>query len=110
MATANKRRRGLPIALALVAAAAVLALLFRQPIAGYTMTGAAVGARLACACRYVAGRGIEDCEKDFEPGMQMVFLSEDETARSVTAYVPLLASDTARFRPGYGCVLDPWES
>jgi hypothetical protein len=42
--------------------------------------------------------------------MELVFLSDDEVARSVTAYVPLLASDTARYREGFGCVLDPWEN
>jgi hypothetical protein len=83
--------------------------LYREPVAGYTSTGAAFGARTACSCRYIAGRSLEDCKKDFEPGMELVFLSDDEEARSVTAYVPLLASDTARYREGFGCVLDPWD-
>ena len=65
-------------------------------------------AKEACSCRYVAGRSLEDCKKDFEPGMQAVFLSDDPEARSVTAYVPLLASETARYRDGPGCLLDPW--
>jgi hypothetical protein len=41
--------------------------------------------------------------------MEVVFLSENEEERSVTAYVPLIASETARFREGYGCVLEPWD-
>ena len=114
MATAKRstapRRRIWPRA---VLAAAVLigalAWFYRAPIDGYTTTAAAFGARTACACRYVAGRSLEDCEKDFEPGMELVFLSEDEDARSVTARVPLLASDTARYRDGFGCVLEPWD-
>jgi hypothetical protein len=40
--------------------------------------------------------------------MEIVVLSEDEDTRSVTGYVPLIASETARYRKGYGCMLDPW--
>ena len=40
--------------------------------------------------------------------MRLVMLSEDAEARSVTARVPLIASQTARWRPGQGCALDPW--
>jgi hypothetical protein len=96
----------LGVVLLLVAAVAFLA----APIRGYASVGAAFGARTACSCRYVAARTLADCKKDFEPGMQAVFLSDDSEAKSVTARVPLLASDTARFRPGYGCVLDPWDT
>ena len=114
MATAKRRtigrRRLWPRAvLAGVVLAGAAAWFYRAPIAGYTATGAAFGARTACSCRYVAGRGIDDCEKDFEPGMELVFLSEDGAARSVTAYVPLIASDTARYSDGPGCVLEPWK-
>ena len=72
-------------------------------------TGTAYAARVACSCRQVAGRSLEDCEKDKLDGMEMISLSEDEEARSVTASVPLMASATARYKEGYGCVLDPWE-
>ena len=81
---------------------------YREPVAGLSTTGAAFGARTACSCRYVAGRSIGDCEKDFEPGMEVVFLSDDPEAKSVTARVPLLASATAQYRDGFGCVLEPW--
>ena len=115
MATAKRtspgKRRSWPRML-LVAAVLLGALgwFYRTPIAGYTSTGAAFGARMACSCRYVAGRGLEDCEKDFEPGMQLVFLSDDAETKSVTARVPLLASATAHYREGFGCVLDPWDN
>ncbi|OYW47304.1 MAG: hypothetical protein B7Z08_03840 [Sphingomonadales bacterium 32-68-7] len=95
--------------LALAVLAGALGWFYRAPIAGYAATGAAFGARTACACRYVAGRDLNDCEKDFEPGMGAVFLSDDPDTRTVTAWVPLLASDTARYVEGYGCVLDRWE-
>jgi len=103
------RRRLWPRALLGIAVlAGAAAWVYREPIDGYARTGAAFGARTACSCRYVAGRSLEDCKKDFEPGMQAVFLSDDAEARSVTAYVPLLASETARYRDGPGCLLDPW--
>ncbi len=114
MATANRRTGGRGTAwgavlLALAVLAGALGWFYRAPIAGYAATGAAFGARTACACRYVAGRDLNDCEKDFEPGMGAVFLSDDPDTRTVTAWVPLLASDTARYVEGYGCVLDRWE-
>jgi hypothetical protein len=111
MATAKRSRRIWPRALLpLAVLLGAMGWLYREPVAGYTSTGAAFGARTACSCRYIAGRSLEDCKKDFESGMELVFLSDDEVARSVTAYVPLLASDTARYREGFGCVLDPWEN
>ena len=118
MATAKRRtigqgRSGPRVWPRVLLFAAVLAVgtawYFREPIAGLSTTGAAFGARTACSCRYVAGRGLADCEKDFEPGMELVFLSDDPETRSVTARVPLLASATAQFREGFGCVLEPWD-
>ena len=115
MATANREASPKPriwpralLGAALIAG--VLAWIYREPIAGYTTTGAAFGARTACSCRFIAGRGLDDCEKDFEPGMSLVFLSEDVDEKSVTARVPLLSSATARYREGYGCLLEPWDA
>ena len=39
----------------------------------------------------------------------MVMLSADEEAKSVTASIPLVKSDTATYREGYGCVLQEWQ-
>ena len=107
--TLGKRRIWPRVLLGVLVLGGALAWFYRTPIAGYTSTGAAFGARTACSCRYVAGRGLEDCEKDFEPGMELVFLSDDEAEKSVTARVPLLASETATYREGFGCVLEPWD-
>ncbi|GGC29235.1 hypothetical protein GCM10011371_15940 [Novosphingobium marinum] len=74
----------------------------------FGLTAASFGARVACPCRYISGRPLETCKDDFEEGMDLVFLSEDEEARSVTATVPLIASQTATFREGQGCVLEGW--
>jgi hypothetical protein len=76
---------------------------------GYAVTGASFGAQSVCSCRYIAGREAGSCKGDFEPGMEAVFITEDTEAKAVTAWVPLLASETARYREGYGCVLDAWE-
>ena len=106
---ARRRPIWLKVGLVLLLAAGVLGWFYQAPLIGYAETGVAVGARTACSCRYVAGRSLEDCEKDFEPGMESVFLSEDDDESSVTAYVPLLASQTAHYREGYGCLLEPWD-
>ena len=112
MATAKRatarRPAWLKLAAGLVLVLAGLGWFYRAPLYGYAETGAAVGARDTCACRHIAGRSLKDCKKDFEPKMEAVFVSEDTEAKSVTGYVPLIASETARYRKGYGCVLDPW--
>lgn len=71
--------------------------------------GTAYAARVGCSCRFVAGRSLEDCDKDKLEGMELVSLSANETTRSVTASIPFVASDTASYREGYGCVLQQWE-
>jgi hypothetical protein len=90
-----RRWRWLAIGLALIA---VLLAVFWTPLNGYAQVGAAYGARVACSCR-----------KDFEPGMELVMLSEDTKAKSVTASFPLLASETARLHKGEGCRLYSWQ-
>ena len=112
MATAKpqprrSRRRLWPIAILVVLAALLVA--FWPAIAGYARVGSAYGAHVACSCRYAGGRSLEDCKKDFEPGMELVSLSEDRARKSVTASFPLLASATATYREGWGCVLEPWK-
>ncbi|MAP45714.1 MULTISPECIES: hypothetical protein [Sphingobium] len=69
--------------------------------------GAAYGARIGCSCRYVEGRPMGNCTDDKEPGMGLVKLTDAPEQRAVRASVPLLATRTARYRPGWGCLLDP---
>lgn len=69
----------------------------------------AYGARIACSCRFVAGRSLDDCEKDMLPGMEAVMLSEDAEAKSITARVPLLARQSAIWSEGPGCMLERWD-
>lgn len=63
-------------------------------------------ARVVCACRYAGGRSLASCRTDFEPGMEIVTVSEDARAKRITATVPLLSRRTARFDGEYGCALD----
>jgi hypothetical protein len=91
-----------------MAVLAVAAAYFAKPLHGYAITGASYGARVSCSCRFAAGRALGDCRKDFEPGMDLITLSEDRATKSVTARFPLLATQTATYREGWGCVLQPW--
>lgn len=65
--------------------------------------GVGYGARVACGCRYIGNRPIGDCAKDFEPGMEMIQLADDPATKTVTAYVPLIASRSATYDPVLGC-------
>ena len=69
--------------------------------------GSAYAARVGCSCRYVQGRSLESCQSDFEPGMEIVSLSEDPATQTVTGSVPLLASRSARYAGASGCLLRP---
>jgi hypothetical protein len=95
--------------LALALLGAVLLLVwFWKPLNGYAAAGASYGAKVACSCRYIGGRSLADCRKDFVTGMGLVTLREDPGAKSVTARFPLLSSQTATFREGEGCLLEKW--
>lgn len=74
-------------------------------IKGQLDVGTAYGARVACSCHYVGGRDIEDCGKDFEPGMEVISLTVDDERKRVTASALLMDSAIAEFREGWGCVI-----
>ena len=105
MATAKTRRKWPRFVLAACAARALAGVLFHEPLAAFARTGAAFGARTACSCRYIAGRSLSDCKKDFEPGMAAVFVSDDPDTRTVTARVPLIASDRAALNAEFTRIL-----
>jgi hypothetical protein len=107
--TAQPRRRG-RIWLFACLALAVLFAVFWAPLKGYAETGAAYGAHVACSCRFAGGRSLDDCRKDFEPGMELVTLSEDTQAKSVTARFALIYGQTATYREGEGCRLEKWDN
>lgn len=106
------RRRRSWVRWLLVGLVALLALAVWQvwaPATRYAITGAAYGARVACSCRFIGGRSLGDCQKDMEGPVAYVTLSENAAAHSVTASYPLLASQTATWRNGPGCQLQPWD-
>jgi hypothetical protein len=110
LATAKTRKgnRVLWIGGVLVALLALWAA-FGSAALGYARAGTAYGARVACSCRYVAGRSLQDCAKDKLKGIELVTLSDNVDEKSVTARMLILASDTATYRAGWGCVLDRWD-
>ncbi|MEM6266602.1 MAG: hypothetical protein AAF707_03685 [Pseudomonadota bacterium] len=104
----QRGRLGLWFLVALVAVIGAVLYTYRQPISGYAEVGTSYAARVACSCRFVAGRSIDDCAKDKLGGMELVTLVDNPDARSVTARFPLVTANTATYREGYGCVLEKW--
>ncbi len=92
------------VALALFAVAVLWLIWNWGSIKGQAQLGAAYGAHVACSCRYIEGRDLKSCETDFEPGMELVRLSDDPENKRVTASVPFLAEAVAERRGAFGCV------
>jgi len=103
----NARRLLLPVGLVLVLGAALAAWLYVRSMTPQLELGVGYGARVACACRYIGYRELGQCRKDFEPGMEIIQLKEDKATKTVTAYVPLVASRSVRFDPLLGCQPEP---
>ncbi|MBL0021669.1 MAG: hypothetical protein IPP23_04840 [Sphingomonadales bacterium] len=86
-------------------ALALLWLMFNfASIKAEAKAGAAYGAHVGCSCRYVEGRSLGSCESDFEDGMALVSISDDDANKRVTASVPFLAHAVAERRGAFGCV------
>jgi hypothetical protein len=80
------------------------AILNFSDIKAQAQLGASYGAHIACSCRYIEGRPLGSCEKDFEPGMELVSLKDDPKNKRVSASVPLLAEASAERRGDFGCI------
>ncbi|QXQ06591.1 hypothetical protein KX816_00405 [Sphingosinicellaceae bacterium] len=63
-------------------------------------------AHVVCSCRYAGGRDMKSCATDFEPGMEIVQMSDDPAAKRITAWVPGIARRSASFKGEYGCSFD----
>ncbi len=92
------------LGLILIAAVAWIALNLAD-LRGQAKLATAYGAHIACSCRYIAGRELGNCSKDFEPGMEMVSITDDPARKRITASIPILASATAERRGTTGCVV-----
>ena len=108
-ATATRRIPLLRIGVAIALALAVASFFWGGKVHGLAQAGTSYGAKNACSCRFLDHRDLDSCYADFVPGMETVFLSEDAEDRAVTAWIPLVASNTAHFSEASGCVLDRWE-
>lgn len=75
-----------------------------KDLKGNAAVGTAYAAHIACSCRYIEGRSLEDCKKDFEPGMEMIAVSDDPEKQRVTASVTFLAKSVAEKRGSFGCL------
>ncbi|WP_336987578.1 hypothetical protein [Altererythrobacter aquiaggeris] len=102
-------RRGWAITAAVTAVIAGGVAYNWSAISGFTNAGASYSARVVCSCRHAGGRSLDDCRKDLLGGMELVSLTEDKAEKSITARYPLMIGQTARWREGYGCVMDKWE-
>ena len=49
---------------------------------------------------------MKSCATDFEPGMEIVRMSDDPAAKRITAWVPGIAQRSASFKGEYGCSFD----
>ena len=103
------RRIWIGAALLVVTAVAIGGWLYVRAMTPKLQLGVGYAARVACGCRYMGNRTLGDCYRDFEPGMERIRLAEDTAARTVTAYVPLVARRTVRFDPELGCQPQPFE-
>ncbi len=91
--------------LGVVVLAGIVALQWQKPLLDL---GVGYGARVACACRYIGNRALDDCYRDFEPGMEVIRLTDDPATKTVTASVPLTSRRAVRFDPVLGCQPEPF--
>ena len=63
-------------------------------------------AHVVCSCRYLGNRDMRSCAGDLEPGMEIVQMKDNTTAKRITASVPWVVERSATFVPGEGCTLD----
>ena len=101
--TAKRIGLGLAFTLVAITAAVYFYVQSQKPL---LQLGVGYAARVACGCRHIGNRSLEDCYKDFEPGMEPIRLSEDSATKTVTASVPFIVSRSARYDPVLGCLVE----
>lgn len=104
-----RQSRKMALILGGLAVCSALVFAYRAPISGYSAIGAAYAARVSCTCQYIGGRQLSDCRDELEDMPPFLMLSGNDDGKSVTARVPFLASATAYYREGWGCVLERWD-
>jgi hypothetical protein len=94
--------------------AGVLVLLLLAAVSAWRMLrlsdlahlGTGYSAELTCACLFVSKRPIDSCRRDLDKLAQLL-VSVEAGDGLVTARSMGMAQATARYRPGFGCTLDP---
>lgn len=94
-------------ALLLIGAAVVFSVWKWPEWRAAAQAGSAYAARITCSCRYIQGRSAESCARDIEEDASLVSISDNPDDKMVTGSIPLLGKASARFRPGYGCLMQP---
>jgi hypothetical protein len=69
--------------------------------------GSAYAARITCSCRYIEGRTAQSCARDVAGDAALISIADDTDTQRVTGSVFLLGRASARFRPGFGCLMEP---
>lgn len=92
------------IVLAFIIIAALYLIYNLAAIKGNAQLGSSYASHVMCSCRYIEGRSLEDCKKDFEAGMEIVSLSDDPENERMNAYVPFLGNAVAERRGAFGCI------
>jgi hypothetical protein len=88
----------------LLAAVLGVAVWYYPTLKAQAEVGSAYAARIGCSCRYVQGREMDSCTRDFEPGMEIISVADDPETKTVTGSVPMMASRSARYQGASGCV------
>ena len=102
--TASRLKTVRNVVLVLLAIALLWLIWNWSSIKGQAQLGASYGAHVACSCRYIESRDLKSCETDFEPGMELVSLSDDPANKRVTASILFLAEAVAERRSDFGCL------
>jgi hypothetical protein len=74
----------------------------------YARIATAYGAKMACSCRFVAGREMASCRRDFTQDLSMFTFEETQTDAGRGLRVSVfsgLVSGHATHTPGRGCTL-----
>lgn len=93
----------------LAVAGGALWFVYGQHVTRLSEAGTGFAAKTACSCRHIADRALANCDDDLGAGFAAIWLTEDAEAQSVTASVPGIASATATYSDGPGCVLQGWD-
>jgi hypothetical protein len=94
-----RKRIVMAVVILLVAGAVVAGRHFRK----LAVIGAGYAAEQTCACMFVSGRTLDSCRGDLESMAQRIVTIEPRDREIHTR--TLLSSATARFEPGFGCML-----